>query len=395
MANESGALTLISGASKPWIERLAEREMIDAMKMTIAKGASDAQFLIFVEVAKATNLNPFLNEIWWIPANGGKVMIAEDGWQKIANQNPHFKGYETFFDYEGDARSSHPLSKTLIGCEVRIYRDDREHPIVGYALWSEYGKSVGESAAWKYRHAMMENRAFCNAARKAFCVSGVYTPDEIPETQTAEVVETKPLDQASQMQKRFGVDVKPVATEPPATMENDSKVQVSNETLTAEQEIAKRMSLLFPNDRAAAQAWLKKETGGKIIGQTSLVKNPDLVPAILEKLRGLCEERGIFLLDEEPNSQPAPEPAPNAPTLTTAKAEPKELNEQQGEMLNEISEAVNMLAKNNARKIAYYIRAWTDQKVGSIVDLSKHPELFDTALDRARISLDEARGAIA
>lgn len=98
---------------------------------------------------------------------------------------------------------------------------------------------------------------------------------------------------------------------------------------------------------------------------------------------------------EEPKPQPKPEPAPatTPPAPTTANTEPKELNDSQGDMLNEIAEAVNQLAGKDPRKISYYLRQWTDNKVGMITELAKHPELFDTALDRARISLDEARNA--
>ena len=39
------------------------RELIETLKQTVCKGASDAQFMMFSQVCQATGLNPWLREI--------------------------------------------------------------------------------------------------------------------------------------------------------------------------------------------------------------------------------------------------------------------------------------------------------------------------------------------
>ena len=43
-----------------------DEKQLDVIKNTICKDASPEEFAMFVEVAKGTGLNPFLNEIWFI-----------------------------------------------------------------------------------------------------------------------------------------------------------------------------------------------------------------------------------------------------------------------------------------------------------------------------------------
>ncbi len=69
------------------------------------------------------------------------------------------------------------------------------------------------------------------------------------------------------------------------------------------------------------------------------------------------------------------------------------LNDQQGEMLAEILEIAEALSHGDARKRAARLRSWTDDAVGMPGDLAKRPDLFDTALDRARAERDEAAQA--
>ncbi len=143
------------------------REMIETLKATVCKGATDAQFKMFVEVCKATGLNPFLNEIYFVPAVG--VMAARDGYLRIANENPQFDGMETLVQRDDKGI---PIKATC-----KVWRKDRAHPITCEAYYDEYRK---DSQIWRtYRSAMISKVAEVLALKRSFSINGVVTEDEI------------------------------------------------------------------------------------------------------------------------------------------------------------------------------------------------------------------------
>lgn len=151
------------------------REMIETLKQTVAKGATDAQFKMFVEVCKATGLNPFLKEIWFVPNVG--VMAGRDGYLRVANDHPMFDGMST--TVERDEKGV-PIKAT---CSV--WRKDRSHPITCEAFFDEYRKS---SQVWQtYRSAMIGKVAEVLALKRSFSINGVVTEEEIgPQSSTVE-----------------------------------------------------------------------------------------------------------------------------------------------------------------------------------------------------------------
>ena len=75
-------------------DKYDQREMVETIKQTVCKGASDAQLKMFIEVCRTTGLNPFLKEIWYV-AEKGIIMAGRDGYLRVANENPNFDGMET------------------------------------------------------------------------------------------------------------------------------------------------------------------------------------------------------------------------------------------------------------------------------------------------------------
>lgn len=143
------------------------REMIDTLKQTVCRGATDAQFKLFVEVCKATGLNPFLKEIWFIPNVG--VMAGRDGYLRVANDHPMFDGMETKVERD---ENGIPIKAT---CSV--WRKDRGHPITCEAWYSEYKKSGN---VWStYPSAMISKVAEVLALKRSFSINGVVTEEEI------------------------------------------------------------------------------------------------------------------------------------------------------------------------------------------------------------------------
>ncbi len=146
-----------------------DQSLIRTIKETVCKGATDSQFRMFIEVCKATGLNPWLREIWFVPAVG--VMAGRDGYLRVANEHPQFDGMST--TVERDEKGV-PLKAT---CSV--WRKDRNHPITCEAWYSEYRKS---SNVWQtYPSAMISKVAEVLALKRSFAINGIVTEEEIGE----------------------------------------------------------------------------------------------------------------------------------------------------------------------------------------------------------------------
>lgn len=147
------------------------REVIDTLKATVAKGASDAQLAQFVEVCKATGLNPFLREIWCIAATN-TIMTSRDGYLTVANRSPHFDGMETAVERDD---KGWPVKAVCT-----VWRKDRSHPVKCEAYFNEYNKPA--SQVWKqYPSAMIMKVAEALALKRSFAINGLVTQEEISE----------------------------------------------------------------------------------------------------------------------------------------------------------------------------------------------------------------------
>lgn len=171
---------------------------------TFANGASEAEFLPLMEVAKARKLNPLLRQIHFVKRwDSGKhrevwaVQVSIDGLRAIAERTGRYAGQDEPEFVEGP--EGRPVS-----CKVRVYRKDWTRPAVGVAFWSEFVQTTRDKQTGKERpnamwgrmpHLMLAKVAEALAIRKAFPedTSGLYTGDEIPATETvAEEVRAEP-----------------------------------------------------------------------------------------------------------------------------------------------------------------------------------------------------------
>ena len=154
------------GALQPR-DQYDDAEMIRTLRETVCRGATDAQFRMFVEVCRATTLNPFLREIWFVPQVG--ILAGRDGYLAIANRHPQFDGMET--------RVTRDEKNVPIKGVCTVWRKDRSHPIICEAYYSEYRKSSG---VWsQYPSAMISKVAEVLALKRSFAINGVVTEEEI------------------------------------------------------------------------------------------------------------------------------------------------------------------------------------------------------------------------
>jgi len=149
------------------LSRYENREIIETIKQTVCKGATDAQLKFFIEVCKSTGLNPFLREVWFVPSVG--IMAGRDGYLAVANRHPQFDGMETRVDRDDKMV---PIKATCT-----VWRKDRGHPIICEAYYSEYRK---QSGVWsQYPSAMISKVAEVLALKRSFAINGVVTEEEI------------------------------------------------------------------------------------------------------------------------------------------------------------------------------------------------------------------------
>lgn len=163
------------------------RDLMSVIRNTVAKGATEAEFVMFSEVCKSSGLDPFKKEIWFMKIQGQtQIFTGINGYLKIANLHPAFDGMSDELIYE-DGK--------LVGAKCSVYRKDRAYPVVAIAYIDEYRKS---SPTWsKMPKVMIKKCAKSVALREAFAqqLGGTYTEEEFGideeenKTKTAKVVE--------------------------------------------------------------------------------------------------------------------------------------------------------------------------------------------------------------
>lgn len=163
----------MSNALQTLTTKLAERfemgsgeNLPQTLIATAFKGqqVNPEQMTALLVVANQHGLNPWTNEIYAFPNNGGIVpIVGVDGWSRIMNEHPQFDGIEFVF---GEDNS----------CTCTIYRKDRSRPIVVTEYMSECQRNT---QPWKsHPKRMLRHKAMIQCARLAFGFTGIYDPDE-------------------------------------------------------------------------------------------------------------------------------------------------------------------------------------------------------------------------
>jgi phage recombination protein Bet len=194
------------------IERMSP-EQLRVVKDTVARGASDVELAMFLELANRYQLDPFAKEIWCIcelnddgsrkldksgEPKPAMIQTSRDGYLAIANRHPAYSGMTSDVVREGDQFARKGLDVehsygakrgTLIGAYALVYRRDRDLPAFFFAPWAEYGRAANQSwSPWaKYPSAMIVKVAEAMALRRAFSISGLVTQEEMDASDIIEV----------------------------------------------------------------------------------------------------------------------------------------------------------------------------------------------------------------
>jgi phage recombination protein Bet len=164
--------------------------MLKQIKASYAPTLTDLEFKQFIELGKATGLNPFLREIWAVKygSSAAQVFIGRDGYRKSAQSNPDYDYHQVDAVYtndkfeivKGEIHHSYNLSDrgNLLGAYCIVKRKSAERSIYVFCDIKEY--STGKSL-WATKPAtMIKKVAEAQALRMAFqgLFAGTYSDAE-------------------------------------------------------------------------------------------------------------------------------------------------------------------------------------------------------------------------
>ena len=177
---------LVKTKSIPVTNYKYSSSQVQAIKETVAKGATDAEFEMLMYLADRYQLDPILKEIFYSPQMK-TIMTSRDGYLKIAQRDSTFEGIQSMAVCENDEFELdvpnhtviHKFGKgdrgNVIGAWAIVYRKGR-HPVIAYAPLKEH---VSNNPAWKYKSAMSCKCAESFALKRQFSISGLVTQEEI------------------------------------------------------------------------------------------------------------------------------------------------------------------------------------------------------------------------
>lgn len=150
----------------------AQEKRIALIKAKVAPDATNTDLEALMYMSAQYGLDPLLKQIWLVKIGNAPAQIyaGRDGFLEIAHRSGHFDGMETKVNMSADGTKIESATCT-------VWRNDMQHPFTSNVLFKEY--STGKNL-WVFKPAVMIGKvAESVALRKAFSVSGIYSPEEM------------------------------------------------------------------------------------------------------------------------------------------------------------------------------------------------------------------------
>lgn len=207
--NKTTALVAPTNAGRELQFYGLDREKVELLKRTVAKGATDDQFALFMTIAQRRRLDPFAKQIWCVLRKNKdgsvemSVQTAIDGFRVIAQRTGEYDGQDApewcgedgvWKDVWLDTKNPPKAAR------VMVYRKGVSRPSPGIAHLESYAayKDDGKTLAVKWQQMpehMLAKCAEALALRKAFPedLSGLYTDDEMEHADVIDAVSIEKL----------------------------------------------------------------------------------------------------------------------------------------------------------------------------------------------------------
>ncbi len=170
-----------------------DQKQLEIIKNMYAPTANDGEFNTFIQIGKATGLNPFLREIWLVKygSNPAQIFIGRDGYRKSIGGNANYLSHVVDAVYENDefwvdnqtGSVNHKYNLKdrgkIMGAYCCVYMKTAPRPFYVFVDFKEY--NLGQSL-WKTKPAtMIKKVAECQAIRMAIPAetNGTYGPEEM------------------------------------------------------------------------------------------------------------------------------------------------------------------------------------------------------------------------
>lgn len=154
-------------------------KLLDTLKNTVFKNATDAQLMALTIVANEYGLNPFTKEIYAFPDKSGGIVpvVSIDGWIHLLNAQPDYDGIE--FEYADDDAGK------VASCEATIFFKSKKRPL---KIREYFAECFRNTEPWKTcPRRMLRHKTLIQTGRVAFGFAGIHDEDD------GEMIAMKPV----------------------------------------------------------------------------------------------------------------------------------------------------------------------------------------------------------
>ncbi len=172
------------------------RPQVELIKRTVARGATDDELRLFIQVCKGAQLNPFLRQVHlvkrWDSKEGrevGAIQVGIDGFRAVAESSGQYAGNddpiygeEKEIEYTRDKAIKKMMAPTKATVTVYKLMEGQRMAFTATARWEEYYPGPKIGFQWHIRpYLMLGKCSEALALRKAFpkLLSGMYAAEEM------------------------------------------------------------------------------------------------------------------------------------------------------------------------------------------------------------------------